>query len=315
MAVALVASPARAEPQPYELSYAAPAGCPTEREVVAEVRANVHDAASGDGARIALTIVQNGTELTGELVALDRSGKEGRRTIHGPTCSEVSQALAFLAALAIELGGRVEPDPAAEPAAASPPAPPPRAPKPAPASTQVSPPPPRSTWRFSGVLGAGLRGGLAPSVRPSAEVGLELADTLARVLAPAVRATAVGSVSRISHSAGTAELSLLAGRLEGCPVRFGSQVVAVRPCLGVELGAVFAHGDLAGGRSVVEPWGSSEASLRLEVGPFAPVFLELSAAAVVPFFHTHYFFVPQQIVYVVPAVTGRAGLAAGLRFQ
>src|SRR4051812_29235729 len=108
LALVLLAWPARADPEPYELSYAAPPGCPTEAEIVAEVHANVHDAASGAGARIALTIAEHGAAFVGELVAFDPSGKHGRRTIQGSTCSDVGKTLAFLAALAIELGGRVE---------------------------------------------------------------------------------------------------------------------------------------------------------------------------------------------------------------
>lgn len=283
--------------------------------MLAEVRASVRDAASGDGARIVLSIVQDSAGFTGELVAFDRSGKQGRRSIQGVKCSEVSQTLAFLAVLAIELGGRVEPQPAAPPPAAKPPAPPVTAAKPAPSSPPAREPVPQSHWKVSGLLGAGLRGGLAPSVRPSAEMGLDVGATRPNGWSPAGRALIVGSLSRIEHSAGTAELSLFAGRIEGCPVRFGSAAVGVRPCLGLELGAVFASGELEGGRSVVEPWGSSEASLRLETWLSARVLLELSGAAVVPFFHTHYFFVPDQVVYVVPGVTGRAGLVIGYRFQ
>jgi hypothetical protein len=314
-AVVLLAWPARAEPEPYELSYAAPPGCPTESEVVAEVRANVHDAASGEGARIALTIVENGTAFVGELVALDRSGKQGRRTIQGPTCSDVGKTLAFLAALAIELGGRVEAEPDAAPPAAKAPAVQVNAPKPAAPSTRASAPTPRDAWKLSVLLGAGLRGALGPSLRPSAEAGLDFGAPGARVLAPAVRATVVGSLSRISHREGTADLSFLTGRLEGCPFRFGPGAVAFRPCLGVEIGAVFARGDLEGGRGVVQRWASSEASFHLQTWLAPQVFLELDGAAVVPFFHTRYFFVPDRIVYVVPALTGRATLVTGFRFQ
>jgi hypothetical protein len=83
----------------------------------------------------------------------------------------------------------------------------------------------------------------------------------------------------------------------------------------LELGAVFGHGQLEGGRSVVQRWGSSEASVRLEIWLFSPISLELSGAAVVPFFRTRYFFVPDRIVYAVPVVTGRASLLLGYRFQ
>jgi hypothetical protein len=313
-ALALLAGTARAEPPPYDLAYAAPPGCPPEKEVFAEVRANVPDAASGDGARIALTIVQNGDTFTGELVALDRAGREGRRSIQGPTCSDVSQTLAFLAALAIELGGRVEEE-AAPSAAPSAPTPTASGPKSAPPRAPAALAAPEGTWKWAGVLAGGVRGGLAPSVRPSAELGVDFGATGGGLLTPALRATLVGALSRISHSAGTAELTLLAGRFEGCPLRFGGRAIGLRPCAGIEWGAVFAHGEVAGGRSVVEPWGGAEAGLRLEAWLSRRFFLELSAAAVVPFFRTRYFFVPERIIYTVPAVTGRAGLGLGFRFQ
>jgi hypothetical protein len=122
-------------------------------------------------------------------------------------------------------------------------------------------------------------------------------------------------LSRLSNREGTAKLSLLAGRVEGCPFRFGGQHIAVRPCLGVELGAVFARGELEGGRRTVQRWGSSEASLRLETWLAPQVFLELSGSLVMPFFRTRYFFVPDRVIYPVPALTGRGGLVAGFRFQ
>ena len=276
----------------------------------------MRDAESGDGARIALTIARDGAGFTGELVALDRSGKQGRRSLRGESCAEVSQTLAFLAVLAIELGGRVEPEPvAAAPAATAPPPPPVTPAKPAPRRQPMSKPAPERTWRLSALVGAGLRGGLAPSVRPAAELGFDAGATRPKGFSPSARALIVGSLSRIEHSAGAAKLSLLAGRIEGCPLRFGSSAVGFRPCLGVELGAVFARGEIEGGRSVVEPWGSAETSLRVETWLLPQLLLELSGAAVVPFFHTHYFFVPDQVIYTVPGVTGRAGLAVGYRFQ
>jgi len=311
-------SRAQAETESYQLSYSAPPGCPVESQVLKEVRANVRDAASGEGARISLTIVQKDQGFTGELSAVDRSGKLGRRRIEGATCAEVSHTLAFLAALAIELGGHVEADPSAEPAAAPPVAKPPTPPaKGAQTAPRSEPelPPARSTWRFSGLLAAGVRGGLAPSLRPALEAGVDFSAPWDRLFAPAFRALIIGSMSRVSNSAGSAKLSLLAGRFEGCPVRIGVPTLALRPCLGLELGAVFGEGELEGGQSVIQRWGSGEASLRLEVWPLQQVFVELGGAVVVPFFHTRYFFVPEQIVYVVPAVTGRAGLGVGYRFQ
>jgi hypothetical protein len=310
-----LAWPARAEPDPYELSYTAPPGCPTQAEIVAEVRANVHDAASGEGARIALTIVEKGTAFVGELAAFDRSGKQGRRSIQGPTCSDVGKTLAFLAALAIELGGRIEAEPDAVPPAAAAPAPRANAPKSTAPSKRVRPPTSQSAWKTSVLLGAGLRGGLGPSPRPSAEMGVDFGVSRARLVAPALRATLVGSLSRISHRDGIAKLSFLTGRVEGCPLRFGSRAVALRPCVGFELGAVFASGELDGGRSVVQRWGSSEASLRLETWLAPQVFLEIEGSAMVPFFRTRYFFVPDRLVYAVPALTGRAALVTGFRFQ
>lgn len=283
--------------------------------MVAEVRANVHDAASGAGARIALTIVEHDAVFVGELVAFDPSGKHGRRTIQGPTCSDVSKTLAFLAALAIELGGRVEAEPDAALPATEAPGEQVDPPKPATPSRRPSAPIPRDAWKLSVLLGAGLRGALAPSLRPSAEAGLDFGQPAVRVLAPAIRATVVGSLSRISRHDGIANLSFLAARFAGCPFRFGSRAVAVRPCVGVELGAVFARGELDGGRSVVQRWGSSEASLRLETWLAPQVFIEIEGAFVVPFFRTQYFFVPNRVVYTVPALTARAALVTGFRFR
>jgi hypothetical protein len=160
---------AAADTDTYQVKYQGNAGCPSEEDVQADVAAHVRDLSRANGVRIRLRVSREPAGFSGELVSTDAAGFEGMRRIEGRTCTEVAHALAFLAALAIELGGRVEPSMATPSEVA-----PPLAPEPAardvarPAEGAPSP------WVSLVALGE-LRGGLAPSARPSLAVGIDVA--------------------------------------------------------------------------------------------------------------------------------------------
>ena len=115
----------------------------------AAVAANVHQPAQGEGVTVSLSIRGAVGSYSGELVVVDRNGRRGRRELSAATCDEVAHALAFMAGLAIDLGGHVDDEPPAPPT--KPPPSPPPAPPPA--------PPPRPLL-VSLALTGGLRGGL-----------------------------------------------------------------------------------------------------------------------------------------------------------
>jgi hypothetical protein len=294
----------------YVLSYQGTAGCPSDDSVRADVAAHVHDASRAAGARVELQIAAEGTAFSGELVAIDAAGRQGRRRIRGHTCAEVAHALAFLAGFAIELGGRMEPD-ASEPPVPATPAP--LTPLPAP-SLGIREAPARPPWAIILVALGEARGGLAPIPRPSAAIGLDVGERTDALFSPTGRiALDVGS-GHLEGAQGSANLSLLCARLEVCPLRFGGSAFAVRPCVGTELGGVHAQSSApVAPRNSIEPWGSAEVTLRVQWLVTQRLFVEVGAGPSASLFRTRYFFEPNHTLYVVPPVTGRGALGFGLR--
>ncbi|MDX2055434.1 MAG: hypothetical protein SFV15_23735 [Polyangiaceae bacterium] len=98
----------------------------------------------------------------------------------------------------------------------------------------------------SGSQGAlGLEGGAllgaAPNALVRAGVYLEVAQ-LGLALDPrlSLRVGAVGALGSSDTSVGPIHRSILAGRAEGCPWRFGTEAFGVSPCAALELGATGA---------------------------------------------------------------------------
>ncbi len=298
------------EGRPFVLTYRAGAGCPGEPSFRADVAAHVHDTTHASGARVEVAIEAVAGTYEGTLVAFDEQGEEGSRRIAGKTCSEAAHALAFLAGLAIELGGRIEPNPSPLlPASPPPPAPPvPPAPVEAPVAK------PARSIDVSLILLEGARGGFAPRPRTSIELGMEVAGARG-ILAPAVRAVGFLGGSRLESQEGSADLTFIGGRLEFCPLRLGNAEIAVRPCIGGELGAVDARGQIAvQPRSVTELWGTAEATLRVQWFATKSFFAEASGGPVFPVAHTRYYFAPDDTLYVVPPLTARGAIGFGVRF-
>jgi hypothetical protein len=98
-------------------------------------------------------------------------------------------------------------------------------------------------------------------------------------------------------------------------LRFGNAEVALRPCVGGELGTVDAQGHIAvQPRSAIETWGSVEATLRLQWLAARSFFAEASGGAVLPIERTRYYFEPDRTLYRVPWLTARAAVGIGVRF-
>ena len=308
--------PGRAEPAtsaPYELDYRAPLGCPDPATFAADVAKRVHDASRAEGARLVLTIDEQGDGFVGTLVAYDRSGAQGSRRIEGKTCREVAEALAFFSGLVIELGGRLEAEEA--------PAPPPKVTPPpasAPATAKappVAPSAPARRLELSVVALGGARGAFAPSPRLTGELGADLA-VQGGPWQPSARLIAFVGSSGLDSAAGSARLRFGGARLELCPWRIGNDVLALHTCIGSELGLVLARGEIAEEpRSKTTPWATLEATLRLQWFASRALFAELGGGPVLPLVRTHYFFAPDRSIYSVPALSARVALGIGLRFE
>jgi hypothetical protein len=290
----------------YVLTYAAPGGCPGEATFIADVASHVHDTSRAGSVRVNVTIEEGEGSYAGTLVAFDRTGRESSRRIVDKKCSDVAHALAFLAALVIEVGGHLEPEAGPAPHPAPPPIPSTPAREPAAVARPRSLP--------AAVLLGGVRGGLGPAVRASAEAGAEIGASEGLV-APSLRVVGFVANGSVDGAGGSASLWLAGGRVELCPLRFASARFALRPCAGTEVGVVQAEGQSAfAPHTVTEAWVTAEATLRGQWFPTAWSFVELGGGPVVALDRTRYYFLPDQTLYVMPVLTARAALGVGLVF-
>ena len=305
-----VVGPGRAGPREdaaFVLTYEAPAGCPGEATFDADVAEHAHDRSHAAGIQVDVAIEVRQKVYVGRLVAFDESKKRSSRQIEGKTCSDVAHALAFLAGLVIELGGRIEPD-------TSPIQGPSPAPRPAP--VRVAPPDVVSGRRIdvSVVLLAGVVGGFGPLVRATGELGIDISARPA-LLAPALRLVGFGGDSFLDGSGGSAALWFAGARLELCPLRLGNANLALRPCAGGELGDAHAQGQTAfEPRTLNEVWASAEVTLRVQWFVRKVFFVELGGGPVLPLTRTHYYFEPDRTLYVVPQLTARGAAGLGVQF-
>jgi hypothetical protein len=295
--MSVAASPTSSDP--YALAYRAPEGCPTEDQMRAGVTAHVRSGTRPSGVRIEIEISALDNRFRGELLATDRFGSENRQSVDGSNCGEVARALAFLAGLAVELGERRRADRVSTGA-------PPAA------------PPPHS-FRIAGRILAGVTGGLANVPSPMGELGLVLEDVRPRLFAPALEgAILVAGDSQIEGQRGSAELSLLGGRLAACPVRLSKWKTELRPCAGAAFGEVWGRAtSVANASAVTEPWLSAELTLALRWFLTSQILAEVEGGAVFPLARPNYAFEFQPVgqpLYTVPRVTGRIAAGVGFRF-
>ena len=288
----------------YAFGFAAPpgSGCPDEAAVARDVAAHVSDATHAAGARVDLRIRADAAGFAGELVVTDRDGKQGQRRIEAGSCDELAHALAFLAGLALELGGRLEPQPAIVAFA------PVRAAAPTDAFE------PGGAWTAA-VAAAGVRGGVVDGMRPDGELGVEWQARGSGWLAPAVRAGVALSQGRAAGADWRAGFVLATSRIDACPVRLQVTRLEWRPCLGAELGALRVDSDGAAGTSRgTRMWTAVEASLRTRWWTTRRVFVDGEVGALFPLLPDATVIASGQVARVAPSVTVRAVVAGGVRF-
>jgi hypothetical protein len=307
-AVAAVPRDARADTP--DVAYESPPECPSQTEFLQLVKERAQQSLAADSLtrqrRYTVVIRSDHGTYEGQLTAHEPDRPPLLRSVSGPSCKDVADALAFIAALSGDASGDTAP-PVAPPAAISPESPAPAAPAP------IEP----STARWSGM--AGMLSDIsalmaAPVVGFSAFFDLALARP--GMLSPSAR---VGFdqtlVATTSVAEGSAHFRWTRGQLELCPI-VGSLAasLSVRPCGRIEAGIVHAAGDLVGtARSASTAWAGLSALARLEWVVVPPISLELQAGALVPLTRKTFYFQPTSEIYEPPPVAGFGGVGAGVR--
>jgi hypothetical protein len=296
---------------PYRIRYEAARelDCPDVSSFVAEVEARTQRgrwARTDEGATaLGVTIARVPGGATGTLTVETADGTTSEREVTAASCEQVVGALALVTALAI--------DPQASTAPVLRPRPPvavPSAPK-EPIPPAPSPPVARVRWSFQmGVSGEALTA-LAPAIAYWVRPYVELArgDLALRLSAGWARATA-------RQPDGAAALTLVAGRIEACPVRLdlGASLGFV-PCAALDAGQETATGvDVTPSAEVHRPWLTGGVSARLAFLALSPMSLEVGGELFAPLLRDRFYVDTDTTLYQTPSVGGALSVGVGVRF-
>jgi hypothetical protein len=299
---------------PVALDYAAPPECPAASGFLDEVAARtaIPRPAQPDEPATTLTVIvrkiSGGFKGTLEIGA--GQGSAATRQVAAADCEQVVSALALMTALAIDPNASAAPVRKQE-------EPPPRkpeqsAPRPESARAPASSSRPTSFhWRYQ--LGAALElvAGVAPEpfllLRPSLEAGT---TGSARWGAAFRLGAGLGS-----HTATSAEFSLVSGRLEGCPRFRAATSLEISLCAAIDAGRLEATGvGVTPIERVDRPWVAPGATARLEWEFVHFLVVEVAGEAFVPVVRDRFFIGTNETVGRAAAVVGGGVLGLGLRY-
>jgi hypothetical protein len=314
------AQPAEATDSPrFHLVYEASAeSCPNAPAFLGAIRARTERprlAAPGESAALLqVTITRTAASpVTGRLEIREPDGTRQERAIESDTCAEVAKALALIAALYLDPDAALVPEPPS--LSASPP--PPR-------SRPPEPPPPtaaRETGRhatFGIGVGAGVLGGVGPSIAPVAGVfgDVTLAGRRPSWLRPSIRAGAVFATST-GEVVGAQRYFLIAGAVRVCPIELPLRAwLGVGPCAGLQAGVHRGTSQgIPNAQAEDRPWVSPTATLRSSLILDGALGLELEGGVAVPLIETRFFLAPDLTLFRTPPVVGIGTATVTLRFR
>jgi hypothetical protein len=325
---ALVATRAALAEGERQASYDVPPGCASRSVWLAGLRARLppllrtHPLSRTLAVHIATIDGSPGGTYVGELTSTADAALGSSRSVQGATCEEVLDALSFMGALALERAASSATSPPgttlSDPAGAS-------APAPAPKMLAAGVDELRSSGALNGarsvrvgaVAFALLQGRLTPGQPVALGVAFRFAWSSPE-WQPLFLLGAYGSFPEEYRleSGGSARFEHWSTYALGCPWRFPqSGAWGLRPCLDLDVGRSSGAGlGVAGAQKHSAPWLSSGAQLRAEVALGDRVELGASAGAVIPFWHAHFFFLPDVQSFETPTLGLRAGSYASLLF-
>lgn len=286
----LASTSASAQGDPVTLSYLAPAGCPNRQEFWRELVArSAHLAQTNPPASrlfIGAQISTANAQYVGRLRLADASGTFVEREVTGPTCVDVTAALALIVAVTID--GFVPKLRAAE-------------------STAVVPVPrkPSASIALGPIIG--IHRAIAPRTVPT--LGLSVAfSTPGQLGATELRLEGMlglGSSQPVFESGntlGNARFLWLASRAVACSFQLSAGPSTIGPCILFELGALRGKGSTAAGeRSNTGWWVAPGAALdgTLRTDPFR---FRLTGGVVGPLIRDTFVFAPRPEVFRPPSL-------------
>lgn len=280
--------------QPFRLEYWAHGRCPDAIEFAHQIHTRAPHLRPAEDAEPALgfyaELEEEAGSATGRLTARSPDGREVVREVRGPTCDDVSTALALIAAMAADPTQPAEAPPrtSARPirVARRPPAEPQVVETALPAAVEPEEEEdPNLRWTF------GVGGGLAfdSSIAPSPGYGLGVEFDAEGAGGSPFRPLLGLSANRAAApntetGGGTASFTWVAFRFAACPLRLPENTpLFVRPCAFLDagvLGASVALGNL--NRDQSKTWFASGGFLRIEALAAEVVSLQLDGGVTVP---------------------------------
>jgi hypothetical protein len=267
--------------EPVHLDYQAPEECPNEEGFFSLIlnytqRATIADDSTPEARRFDIRIRKLDAGFLGEL-RIGQSTETPTRSFDGTTCSEVTDALAFASALALDpsiLGGPVE-----EPQTEAPPPKPAETPPEKKPPRKQPPPPvsraPAAAWSKRLLLGGQLLGHALPDIMLGPSVGLQLWTPNRSAGSVGFRLEGFGLFGP-EHSSQNARVDydLFGGTLGICLTLFTSNLVDGSVCAEGRAARLHsARRDASDQNTSV--WMASDLAAHLDVPPFGPLALEL----------------------------------------
>lgn len=276
------------ESRPVFIWYRSAGECPDGDAFLSKLSGKVTEAriaAAGDPIDFVVTLGSLGSRSNGRLERETTQGKVAIREIDSENCAEVAEALALSLALAI--------DPSEKPAVPEEPAPAPsqknptttRAPTTSASDPKLDRAPPRNPENSSWWVGAQgtVASAIAPSALPGGLVFVELERARASVLpGSSLRLGALGRFGTLMTNVGDVRYRLLGGRIDACPLRIGSNTLAVKPCAGFDLGQLEVEGTNDSGLGDRALWAAAGVNGRLTWRAAGALAFELDAGAFAP---------------------------------
>ncbi len=251
----------------------------------------------------------DGRSFGGTVSFRDPRGPQAARTLVGPTCSVVLEALALSMAVAVEAGEAGEAAKLARLAVV----------KPAPISAVPAAAAPRQASFFRGVdLGVASWLGSQPAPALAASLAIVVGSTReSNVWAPRLRLGYAASFpSSVTSNGETAAFYSFMVRTDGCPIELGSGRFLFSPCVRQELGVLVGTAAQDGAR--VNDFVAQTGAALLGQYWFEKQgrwYLQADIAGLLPWRRLSYNLPGEPAYFQIAPVVGQLGLAVGVSTQ
>lgn len=304
---------------PVAIEYESDERCPSEADFAKRLRAKsiLRDRGGREDVprTIRMAVHASTADAFGRLTIVERSGETTTREVAAQTCDQVVDALAFVAALALEPHA----DPEQPPSPATP-----TVPLAQPRESPESRPAPCAPWHASAAVLGEFEVGIPPGSQFSfpllAEVRMAPIEAPSR-WAPSLRLGFERGLGASTNTPeGSAQFTWTVGRLDVCSAWAVVPTVTVGGCLGGDAGQVDATGNIAHAASRQRIWVAFGGLVRERSDGLRPVFVEVDGGVFVTAYRDQFVFsapLPsgqETAIYTVPPVGARFGAGVGITF-